>query len=132
MNIKMMVDKIVRYLLFALSLSLLLIPSIMAYLLGTSLRYGLETSEFISVISWFLLCTLLSYLCYKLSKVKEISFSFLFFLFPIQILIISGTLNLLISNDKVVSVLSLFIIPSWVWISLKIYQIYKSRIRKAE
>ncbi len=127
MDFKKIMLKIIRYLLFALSLLLLFMPSFLAYLLGTSLRYGLKTDEFISVISWFLVFTLLSYLCYKLSKIKEISFSFLFFLFPIQIFIISGILNSLSSNDKAMAFLSVCIIFPSVLISLKIYQFYKKK-----
>ncbi len=118
--------KIGSYLLFALSLLLLSIPSIIADLLGASFRYGLEIDEIIFAISWFSVFSLLSYSCYRLSKIKEMSFSFLFFLFPIQIFIISGVLNLLGFNDNGM-ILSAFITLPCVFISLTIYQLYKKR-----
>ncbi len=128
MNFKKTMLKIGSYLLFALSLLFLFIPSFLAYLLGYELVTDYDESFFSYLaMAYNLLFIGLSYLCHRFSKIREISFSALFFLFPCQIFILSGIINFFEPHDKRAVFLALFIIPIWVLISLKIYQHYKKR-----
>ncbi len=124
MNFKKIMLKIGSYLLFAFSLFFLFMPSAIAYILGIELFKTTEILLETSALSYSLLFIVLSYLCHRFSKIKEISFSALLFLFPCQFFIISAVVNLLIPNGHLVAFL---ITPIWVLISLKIYQFYKKK-----
>ncbi len=129
MNLKIVMFKVVSYLLFALSLLFLFIPSAVAYILGAELFGTMESFLQTPAFTYSLLSIGLSYLCHRFSKIKEISFLGLLFLFPCQMFIVSIIVNLFIPTGDW---FALLISPIWILISLKIYQICKSKIGKLQ